>query len=455
MVHTGKRYSACADPPGVLYAVRDFCHYHLYHDGERPQLQPAQLQLAPTILVRYQSESGCNLFSADNDHADFMRKPSLNGYSRNVVFDKPYYLDWLSQWKVTQLNISWCNSPAYDAAWNSMVAYANSRGIGVWRHFVPYRPQHEYPPPHVSTESPTSRNGDCPRRPSVRQWYRERLREFVTQEPLVAGIVIESPYHDGIYCHCATCQGSKNAYSESEMLDEFVNLARSLRPDLQVIRVVNNPIPDDATAERIAAELRATSPRVDFNINTCRDRDHRRRWHALGPTYGTYLRTFRSALRGQQLDTEIDFLFNDFRLSAGNDVVVHGFCYRFYNARFGSFPTERDDELRRRWPQSLGPLSLALVAETAFEPFASTARRQHKIKRIQALTIPDLPPPEADHPSLRSTTSSSADGVAQSRQDAHAADGRSGSAGHASSSVISTVYRIRTTDTPLRVSVPI
>lgn len=390
----GKSWGAVlcgADPLGVLYAVRDFTHFYLYRTPDGPLLEPVQSSYAPTITVRYISESGCNLFSAENDQPDFMRKPSLNGYSRKVVFDKRYFIDWLSHWKVTHMNLVWCNSSAYDDPVDEMIAYAASRGIQVWRHYVPYRPQHEYPPVNVSTEPPTSRNGDCPRDPIVRSWYLDRLERLVTQKPLIAGVVIESPYHDSIFCHCDQCRGTTNRYPERKMLDEFTGLARKLRPELQVIRVTNTPIPDQATARNIADHLGNLTEKVDITVNTHRDRVHRIRWHDLGTGYGTYLRTFRSALKGKNVNQEIDFLYNDFRLSSERGVTAHGFCYRFYNGRFGSFKTQEDRTRIKENPNSIGPLSLALVAEAAFEPVVTADRRLHKLQRIAELTINDYP----------------------------------------------------------------
>ncbi|MEO2046609.1 MAG: hypothetical protein ABGX16_08545, partial [Pirellulales bacterium] len=310
------------DPRGVLYAVRDFMHFHFYRTNTGPRLEYFRFSHAPTIKVRYLSESGCNLFSAENDDPDFMRKPSRNGYSHNVVFDKQYYLDWLSHCKITHLNMVWCNATAYDRAWNQMVAYARSRGIQVWRHYVPYRPQHEYPPEHISSVPPSSSEGDCPRDRETQTWYLNRLKQMVMQKPLIAGIVIESPYHDSVYCHCEQCRGKENPYSEKLMLEEFVTLARGLRPDLQIIRVTKNPISDQDTAVRIAEELQGISEKVDFNINTFVDRKHRIRWHDLGYEYGTYLRTYRSALKGKNVEKEVNFLYQDFQSSVNRGVIV-------------------------------------------------------------------------------------------------------------------------------------
>ena len=409
---TGESWAAVlcgADPLGVLYAVRDFTHYHLYLAESGPLLEPFRISHAPTITVRYISESGCNLFSAKNDQPDFMRKPSLNGYSREVEFDKHYFIDWLSHWKVTHMNLVWCNSSAYDSAVDEMIAYAASRGIQVWRHYVPYRPQHEYPPADVSNEPPTSRNGDCPRNPIVRRWYLDRLQQLVTQEPLIAGVVIESPYHDDIFCHCDECRGTTNPYPERAMLDEFTGLARKLRPELQVIRVTKTPIPDHATARSIAEHFRNLNEEVDIVVNTHRDRAHRMRWHDLGSRYGTYLRTFRSALKGNDVKQDIDFLHNDFRLSSERGVKAHGFCYRFYNGRFGSFKTQEDRIQIKENQHSIGPLSLALVAEAAFQPTLTSDRRLHKLQRIAELTIHDYPRDAKFAPQ------DTVDGISQSR----------------------------------------
>jgi hypothetical protein len=91
---------AGADPHGVLYAVRDFCHYCFCRDGSAVVLRPASVERTPRLKLRGLSESGCNFFSAKNDREGFMHTPKLNYFSEEVVFDKQYYVDWLSEWKV-------------------------------------------------------------------------------------------------------------------------------------------------------------------------------------------------------------------------------------------------------------------------------------------------------------------------------------------------------------------
>jgi hypothetical protein len=112
----------------------------------------------------------------------------------------------------------------------------------------------------------------------------------------------------------------------------------------------------------------------------------------LGPKFATYLRLYRSALKGADVLRDVDFLFNDFRMSAERNIVAHQFCYRFCGGRFGSYAVEQDDQMREKYPDRRGPFSLALTAEVAFDPFIEGRDRAEKIRRIYALTIPDYPP---------------------------------------------------------------
>ncbi|NLX95072.1 MAG: hypothetical protein GXY83_02730 [Rhodopirellula sp.] len=381
-----------ADPQGVLYAVRDFSHYHFYQDNSRVVLKPATARLAPRLKLRGLSESGCNFFSAKNPHEDFMHTVKFNYFSEDVVFDKQYYVDWLSEWKINFISLLWCNSPAYDEARRELVQYAHARGIQVLGFYVPYRPSHEKPPASISNVEPMLEHGDCPRDPKVRQWYFDRLTQLVTQEPKPDMIQIESPYHDGVYCQCPVCQGTKNPYPEDRLLEEMVAVVRQHRPDIPIVRGMNRPVPDEAAARRLAQQLKKLEGPNDWHINTCRDREHARRWHDLGPKFAGYLRLYRTALKGTDAVSEINFLFDVFHTSAERDIVAHQFCYRFYGGRFGSFPVESDNQMRERYPDRKGPFSLALAAEAAFDPFVEGPARAEKVRRIHALSIPDYPP---------------------------------------------------------------
>ncbi len=408
---------AGADPRGVLYAVRDFCHYHFYKEADEIVLRRARVSLAPALKVRMLSESGCNLFSATNDHEGFMHKPSLNRFSRDVVFDKQYFVDWLSEWKVTHVNFVWSNFRAYRQAAKEFIAYSHSRGVRVFVHYVPYRPGHEDPPPSITkTEMGSDNAADCPRDPAVRKWYVDRLTELITQEPRFDGAIIESPYHDGVYCRCETCQGKKNPFPENVLLAEMTEIVRKHRPDMPIVRVMKQPVPDVATARRLADELKPLEGPLDWHVNTFRDREHRKRWHDLGPKFGTYLRLYRSALKGVDVRAEIDFLYNDFRMSAERNVHAHGFCYRFYGGRYGSFPVQKDQLMLEEYPDRGGPLSLALLAEAAFDPLADADARRHRIERTLAITIPDYPqsrPMTAGDLSGRTTTDGTVKPVVQ------------------------------------------
>jgi len=392
---TGRAWLAVlcgADPHGVLYAVRDFSHYYFFKDDSGVVLRQARIESAPRLRFRGLSESGCNLFSAKNDREGFMHRVNLNYFSKDVVFDKQYYVDWLSEWKINFISLLWTNYPAYDEARRELSEYAHSRGIQVLGFFVPYRPSHEKPPASVSKVDPMLEHSDCPRDPEVRKWYFDRLTELVTREPKIDMIQIESPYHDGVYCRCPVCQGGKNPYPEDKLLAEMVQVVRKRRPDIPIVRGMKQPVPDEAAARRLAEQLKELEGPNDWYVNTYRDREHRRRWHDLGPKFATYLRLYRSALKGADVARDIDFLFNDFRMSAERNIVAHQFCYRFYGGRYGSYTVEQDDQMREKNPDLKGPFSLALTAEAAFDPFIEDQDRADKIKRIYSLTIPDYPP---------------------------------------------------------------
>lgn len=380
-----------ADPLGTLYAVRDFSHYSFYKEDGQCILRPTDRSYAPVIKVRQLSESGCNLFSARNEHQGFMDNPALNIFSQDVVFDKQHFVDWLSEWKVSWVALLWCNHAAYDRAYAEFVEHAHARGIQVAAFFVPYRPWHEDPPPPIRGEVPSRDDGDCPRDPQTRQWYLNRLVELATRQPRVDAVAIESPYHDGVYCRCSVCQGTKNPYPEAKMLAEMAEVLRKHRPGAPIVRVMKQPVPNEETARRLAEQLRPLEEPPDWHMNTYIDREHRRRWHDLGPKFGTYLRTYRSALKGKDVLGEIAFLFDDFRMSAERGVWAHGFCYRFYAGRFGSYTVWDEPQRRREYPDRKGPFSLALVAEAAFDPLIDAEERAHRLERIRALTIPDYP----------------------------------------------------------------
>jgi len=382
-----------ADPHGVLYAVRDFCHYHLYkaNEDDAVVLRRAKVSLAPRLKLRGLSASGYNLFSAEKQHKKYLVYPGHNRFSRGVVFDKHYYVDWLSEWKINYVSLLWCNYDGYDDARREFVKYAHSRGIKVLGFFVPFRPYHEAPPKSVSKVSLGSDAGDCPRDPKVRKWYFDRLADLVTREPKIDMIQIESPYHDGSYCKCPVCRGKENPYPEDKMLEEMLGVVRKHRPEIPVVRGTKQPVPSMEAARRLAEQLGKLEGPNDWHMNTYRNREHRRRWHDLGPKFATYLRLYRSALKGDDVVRDVNFLFDDFRLSAERDIVAHQFCYRFYGGRYGSFPIGNDQEMLKKYPGRLGPFSLALTAEAAFDPFVEGADRLRKIERIHALTIPDYP----------------------------------------------------------------
>ena len=293
--------------------------------------------------------------------------------------------------KINYVSILWCNYQAYDEARWELVDYAHACGIKVLGFFVPYRPSHEQPPRSISNIDPLLGHADCPRDAKVRQWYFDRLTALVTREPKIDMIQIESPYHDGVYCHCEVCRGRKHPYPEDKLLEEMVRVVRRHRPEMPVVRGMKQPLPDTASAVRLAEQLRRLEEPHDWHLNTYADRAHRRRWHDLGSKFATYLRLYRSALKGRDVARDIDFLFRDFRMSSERDIVAHQFCYRACGGRLGSFPVEQDQEMRTMYPDRKGPLSLALAAEAAFDPFVKGTDRSWKIARIRALTIPDYP----------------------------------------------------------------
>ena len=395
-----------ADPRGTLYAVRDFCHYYCYRDQDKAVLRRADLAMAPRLKARVVVEAGHNIFTGSNDHPGYKRDCHINYYSQDVVFDGQHYVDWLSEWKVTHMLVAWCNYDAYDGAWKEFVDYAHSRGLKVLRVFVPFRPTHEGPPPEISKVIPgfdnTVGGADCPRDPRVRLWYRDRLVRLLTTQPLVDGVQIESPYADSVYCSCSECK--ENPVPEAELLNESVRIARNTRPDITIMRTIHRPVPDAQTADKYAQELKELGQNFDWYMNVDRNRADRRRWHEIGPRFMTYLRLYRSALKGVEFPAEVDFLFNDFRMSAERDVVAHAFCYRFYGGRFGSYSVKQDREMMAQYPHRKGPFSLALTAETCFDPFVTGAARARKIQRIYVLTIPDYPRDRALTPAeLRAT----------------------------------------------------
>jgi hypothetical protein len=142
-----------ADSRGTLYAVRDFCHYYCYRDREESFLFRTQASFAPQLKIRQLSESGCNLFSATNPNPEFMNLVHLNVFSTDVVFNKQYFVDWLSEWKINQVTLVWCNFKEYQDAYSEFIKYAHSRGIKVFAFYVPYRPAHEGTPPEVSNRA--------------------------------------------------------------------------------------------------------------------------------------------------------------------------------------------------------------------------------------------------------------------------------------------------------------
>lgn len=378
-----------ADPLGALYAVRDFSHYYFYRQGGDAVLHPVQVSLVPRLKMRILEESGFNLFSAENDRPEYLDRPGFNLFSRNVVFNKQYFVDWLSEWKVTHVNVLWCNHPAYEKAFTEFHRYANSRGISVLIDFVSYRPNHESPPPSISNVVQFSTAGDCARDPKVRRWYEERLKHLITRKPLVDGIMLESPYCDGIFCQCDKCKN--NPYPEHKILEEMFHIIREHRPEMFIELCINRPLSSAADARKMADKFPELPGPRDWFMNCHPSREARRYWHDLGPQYGTYLRTFRSALRNKDVPKEIDFLFNDFRPSAERDIRAYEFCYRFYGGRYGSYKVKDEPKIMAKYPDRQGPFSLALVAEAAFDPFVEGEARYRKVKRIHELTIPDYP----------------------------------------------------------------
>lgn len=377
------------DAHGALYAVRDFAHYYFYRDGDRVVLRPADVSYGPVIKVRQLSESGCNLFSAENPHERFMFTVHYNRDTRSATFDKHHYVDWLSEWKINTIALLWCNYPAYDKAYADCVRYAHSRGIRVVAFFCPFRPGHEKPPGE-SVAAGGEGGAECPRDPRNREWYFRRIVELITREPQVDGIALETPEHDGIRCACPECK--KNPYPGIKMLNELVVEIRKHRPDIPIRFSVKEPTPSPQTAKAVADRLVTLDGPTDLYCNSYRTRADRVHWHDLGPKYGTYLRPFRSRLRSKESAAEeIHGVFFDFRLAAERDVLGYGFCYRFYGGNYGSHTVHQDAEMRGEFPGRQGPFSLALLGEAAFDPFVSGADRARKIRRIRELTIPDYP----------------------------------------------------------------
>ncbi len=378
-----------ADAHGALYAVRDFAHYYFYRGGDRAVLRPADVSYAPVIKVRQLSESGCNLFSAENPHERFMFTVHYNRDTRSATFDKHHYIDWLSEWKINTIALLWCNYPAYDQAYADCVRYAHSRGIRVVAFFCPFRPGHEKPPGE-SVAAGGEGGAECPRDPQNREWYFRRIVELITREPQVDGIALETPEHDGIRCDCPECK--KNPYPGIKMLNELVVEIRKHRPDIPIRFSVKEPTPSPQAAKAVADRLIALDGPTDLYSNSYRSRPDRVHWHDLGPKYGTYLRPFRSRLRSKaSAAEEIDGVFFDFRLAAERGVLGYGFCYRFYGGKYGSHTVHEDAEMRGKFPGCRGPLSLALLGEVAFDPFVIGEDRARRIRRINELTISDYP----------------------------------------------------------------
>ncbi|MEA1951224.1 MAG: VCBS repeat-containing protein, partial [Planctomycetota bacterium] len=372
-----------ADPRGALYAVRDFSHYYFYRDSGVVILRPVDVSLAPVIKRRQLSASGCNMFTGDNPHELFMYDVRLNRNTRSARFDKPHYIDWLSEWKINAVTLLWCNYPAYDKAYADFVRYAHSRGIWVAAFFCPLVSLHEKPGDGKGSM-------DCPRDIETRRWYLRRLIELITRKPQVDGIVMETPEHDGHYCRCEKCK--KNPYPGIKLLNEFVAEIRKHRPDMPISFSLKEPTPTAAAAKQVAERLiKLTGPTDSFG-NSYRSRADRMHWHDLGPQYGTYLRPFRSRLKSKgPASEEIDGVFYDFRLAADRGVWTYGTCYRFYGGKLGSYRVSKDDEMRKKYPARKGPFSLALLGEASFDPFVEGEARAEKVRRISRLTMPDYP----------------------------------------------------------------
>ncbi|MBN2294654.1 MAG: hypothetical protein JXM70_19655 [Pirellulales bacterium] len=67
------------------------------------------------------------------------------------------------------------------------------------------------------------------------------MAELITREPLVDGIVMETPEHDGHYCRCEKCKA--DPYPGIKLLNEFVAEIRKHRPDMPIIFLSKNPPP--------------------------------------------------------------------------------------------------------------------------------------------------------------------------------------------------------------------
>lgn len=378
-----------ADEHGLLWAVRDFSHFHLYSDGGKPVIEPANVSFAPVIKCRQISESGCNLYECENPHEKFMFTCHFNRDTTKAEFAKKYYVDWLSEWKINVAGMLWCNYPVYDEAYADFVRYAHSRGVKVVAFMCPFRPGHEKPPGE-GLEAGSEGAGDCPRDPENRRWYFNRLVELITREPLVDGICLETPEHDGIACPCPECR--KNPYPGVQMLNELVAEIKKHRPDLPISFSLKEPTPNREAAEAVLKRLIPLDGPHDWYSNSYVSRDDRAHWHAVSHQCGTYLRPFRTRLRSKSPEAEeIDGVYYDFRLAAENGVIGYGFCYRFYGGRYGSYTVHEDDAMRKRYPDRLGPFSLALLGEASFDPFSEGEVREKKLRRLRALTIPDYP----------------------------------------------------------------
>lgn len=383
---------AGADDLGTLNAVRDFCHYHLPQKGGPAAIRAANVQTAPRIQARILSEGGTCLFSPTLDPFARDKVRELIGRGESLVFDKQYYVDWLSEWKATHLVVWWCNTEAHRKPWREFVDYARARGLKVVRGFVPYRSLHEFPPSEIGSLDRPPGTADCPREPRIREWYLQRLRQLMTEQPL-DGMCLESPYHDECYCRCPKCKDSR--LPEMEMMEPFYKLARAVKPGLLVMRSLKSPTTEGASAARHKAEILQLGDNVDWHLNTFPATSDQQRWLDLGPRCGTYLRLFRVALLGKDPATEIGAVLDHFRMSAERGSSFHAFSHRFYGGKYGNiregFTVGEDVEMMRRYPGTLGPFSLALELEAAFDPFVSGAARVQKLQRIRELTIPDYP----------------------------------------------------------------
>ena len=388
--HAAQTIVLCgADDHGLLWAVRDFSHFYLYKEDGKPVLEAVDVSTAPVIKCRQISESGCNLYTCKNPHEEFMFTCHFNRDTTEAEFTKKHYVDWLSEWKINTVAMLWCNYPVYDEAYADFVRYAHSRGVKVVAFMCPFRPGHEKPPAD-GLEKGREGAGDCPRDPENRRWYFNRLVELITREPRIDGIALETPEHDGIRCPCEKCK--QNPYPGIQMLNELVVEIRKHRPDLPISFSLKEATPDADRAKAVFERLIPLSGPHDWYSNSYVGRPDRVHWHAVSPRCGTYLRPFRNRLRSKAPEQkEIDGVFHDFHEAAKNGVIGYGFCYRFYGGKFGSYTVHEDDAMREKYPDRLGPFSLALLGEASFDPFVEGEAREKKLRRLRALTIPDYP----------------------------------------------------------------